>query len=142
MRRRRRRKPTGLKAVPKIVWVALAICLMVVLGIPIVSYQGWRLRQGVFGSSVAHEGARGAVVSEAALDTACNCIRGTISNSSNQAYNEVHLLFQLHGPDSKDLGTVIALVSRLQPHNSLKFATDSLPGGTAKFELKEITTPQ
>lgn len=139
--RKRRRRRQGLKAVPVVVWIALAGCLMAVLAIPIISYQGWRWK-GSFGSNAVNQGARGAVVSEAAVDTTCNCIRGIVSNGSNQAFNEVHLLFQLNASDGKDLGTVVALVSQLQPHRNLKFATDSLPPGAVRFEVKQITTPQ
>src|SRR5262249_11877177 len=93
-RRRSSSEPKGLKSVPLVVWILLAVCLLVVLSIPIASYHGWRWKRSVSGN-VLNEGAFGVVVSEASVDTKCNCIRGSVANGSNQAYNEVHVIFQL-----------------------------------------------
>src|SRR5579883_2698879 len=144
-RRRLKAEPKGLKAVPKAVWILLGVCLVIVLAMPIASVQGWRVKRLESGSldniapapssSSSSTDTRQLIVSNTVNDSACSCIRGTLSNSSNWVFNEVQLFFQVWDQSGRDLGNIVCRPLLIKPHSELKFATDPVHGGIGKFKL-------
>ena len=123
---------------PKAVWIALAVCAVILFAIPMASQQAWRWKAMFGKAEVQTDTARALNISGSAIDPACMCIRGKITNSSNRVFNEVQIYFQLRAEDRSELGTVVALTATMLPHATVTFASDSLPKKATKFDIKEI----
>jgi hypothetical protein len=144
VRHRRRSRPKGWKAIPKLVKITVPVCLAVLLLIPFARKVTlkWRrpLPTAISGPSVL---ATGLVLNEAKLDEATKRVAGIISNTSDISYQNVVVSYRIINDLGNEEGAVTATIDHLGPHAQSKFATDPLSKTTSRYVLREITgTPR
>jgi hypothetical protein len=149
----RRRKPKGWRAIPKPVFVVVALSLALLILIPLSRKKPASAPSTAPGSNAKPSTSLSSTaippssagwytgdleLSEAAVDPVTRKIKGRAKNISAKVYENVQVSFST--VDNKGLrGSASALVGRLEPHTSAAFETQPLPVNWRGYSLPEIT---
>lgn len=141
-RRRRRREKSGWKAIPNAAKILIGLCLLVLILFPVAQSNGWFKRR-VKEKPLADVRPADLVLAEASFEARSRTLRGLIRNNSGTAYKDVVVSYTLKGAQGLEVGTILASISKLGPHEKAPFETDPMPKNAVIYELREIVgTPR
>ena len=146
-RRRYRRysKSSCWEAMPLGVKVSIALCLVVLIAMPLGQRTGrFKKRdEAVLLRSAAVpplEGAHpiGLELAESLYLANSHIIKGVIVNKSDTFYRDVVISYTTRDRRRVLLGVVVSTLDSVRPHEKAMFQTNSMPQEVATFELREI----
>ncbi len=134
-------EPTGWKAVPKLVKLIGAICLCLLILIPIGKDQGWFKRATVVKEPVAVTKAfnPGLEVIEAHFEPRTRVITGSVRNTSGQVYQDVRVSYDIRDRRGIEAGIVEAAIPQVAPKQTAVFRTNPLSAQGVMWALREIS---
>jgi hypothetical protein len=151
-KRKRIDSEKGLKSVPKPLWVVAALCVALLILIPMTrkrpdseTLQPSRTPSSpVTVDTTVPNTPVGALstgqlqLSESSVDHATRRIKGIAKNTSDKVYENVRISFQTVDTTGAR-GAASAVISRIEPHGTAKFETQPLPTNWRGYSLPEIT---
>ena len=117
--------------------VVIGVCLLTVILIPAVKQTGW-LKRRVAERPLADVRPPDLVLGETRFVTQSRSIKGVVVNNSGTAYKDVVVSYDLRDARGIGLGTVLATVSKLGPHEKTAFDTGPIPKNAVNYDLREI----
>ena len=122
--------------------ILIGLCLLVLILFPLAQDNGWFKRR-VKETPVADVRPADLMLAEASFETRSRTMKGLVLNNSGTAYNDVVVSYTLKGAGGLEVGTILASIPKLGPHEKAPFQTDPMPKEAVTYDLREIVgTPR
>jgi hypothetical protein len=141
-RRRSHDEPNGWKSIPLAVKILGALCVTVLILIPVAKQKGWFQHHATIQEQPAPSDrftSGDLEVTTARLDPQTRTIKGRVSNKSSSTYDDVQVSFDVRHGMPVDAGPVYARLGRIPPHSFVDFETTRLSPIGTEWELRELS---